>query len=184
MEPIWTLNRDRCALIVVDMQNDFVTGGLGTKEARNIVEKVKKAVGEFKGDLIFTMDTHDENYLETLEGKNLPVKHCIKGTIGWQIVPELNETAKSEKTEVIIEKGSFGSPLLARIIHENKYDEVYLCGVCTGICVISNALVIKASNPDVPITVLQDLCACVTPESHETALKAMQTCQIKTATWN
>jgi nicotinamidase-related amidase len=162
------------ALVVIDMQNDFITGPLGNDECRNIVENVVNKVKNFDGDIYFTQDSHEENYLETQEGKNLPVKHCILGSDGWQIIPELKPYL-----DYSIRKETFGSTDLARIISGRKYDEVELIGVCTGICVISNAFVIKAFNPEVKITVDAACCACVTPETHKTALEAMKLCQVE-----
>jgi len=164
-------------LIVVDMQVDFVTGALGTGEAQAIVGKVCEKVRAFDGKVIFTRDTHEEDYLTTQEGRNLPVKHCVKGTAGWQIVPELAGMA-----EEIIDKPTFGSVELAeRLAAENEkepVESVELIGLCTDICVISNAMVIKARMPEVPVKVDAACCAGVTPESHDNALKAMKMCQI------
>ena len=171
-------------LIVIDMQNDFVTGCLGTKEAKEIVPNVVKLVKDFDGDVWFTRDTHEENYLETQEGKKLPVVHCIRNTDGWNIIPELKDFA--DKAKKVFNKPTFGSVYMAdeirRICESDytaNYDEIYLCGVCTGICVISNAMLIKAVTPETPIKIVANACACVTPESHETALNAMRTCQIE-----
>ncbi len=160
-------------LIVIDMQNDFVTGSLGSKEAQAIVPKVKAKIRKYadRGDrIIFTRDTHGENYLETSEGKKLPVKHCIKGTEGWQVVPEL----VTEPCEYV-DKPSFGW-LAWDDFKEN--DEIELVGVCTDICVVSNALILKAKYPDAAISVDAGCCAGVTPEKHEAALETMKSCQI------
>lgn len=162
-------------LIVVDMQNDFVDGTLGTKEAVQIVpaviEKVKKAVKN-NDSIIFTKDTHYNNYLETNEGKNLPVKHCIEGSTGWEIVPGLAGYAKK-----VVVKNTFGSTSLPEEVKD--YDEIELVGLCTDICVISNALLLKAFFPEKDISVDASCCAGVTPRSHENALEAMKMCQIK-----
>ena len=161
-------------LIVIDMQNDFITGSLGTKEAEAIVEKVKakcekaKAAGE---EIIFTQDTHGEDYLETQEGRKLPVVHCVENTEGWEICPELLPYA-----ELCVEKPTFGSVMLPAMCED--YDEIELVGLCTDICVISNAMLLKAYYPEKKISVDSSCCAGVTPESHENALKAMQMCQI------
>ncbi len=164
-------------LVVIDMQNDFVNGVLGTKEAEKILPNVQKKIREYRSlgyPVIFTRDTHSEDYLTTQEGRNLPVTHCVLGSKGWEIVPQL-ETGESE----IIDKPSFGSLELARYIDEHYPDtELELVGVCTDICVISNAMILKASNPEVKITVDAACCAGVTPESHGTALRAMKACQI------
>ena len=165
-------------LIVVDMQTDFVTGALGTKEAQAIVpmvaEKIQKAKEEGT-DVIFTLDTHEENYLDTQEGKQLPVPHCIKNTEGWILVPELRPLAGGCMS---VEKPTFGSTRLAHIVGRAGYDEIELIGLCTDICVISNAMILKASVPETPISVDASCCAGVTPESHANALAAMKMCQI------
>ena len=166
-------------LIVVDMQNDFIDGALGTKEAAAIVPKVEDKIRNFDGEVFFTRDTHETWYLETQEGKNLPVPHCIRGTEGWQIRKELDALRKTEP----IDKETFGSTDLAAdllALHEDEeIGSITLVGLCTDICVISNALLIKATLPEVPIYVDAACCAGVTPESHENALKAMEVCQIK-----
>ena len=166
-------------LIVVDMQNDFIDGALGTKEAVAIVPKVEEKIRNFDGDVFFTRDTHETYYLETQEGKNLPVKHCIRDTEGWQIRKELDVLRKTDP----VDKETFGSTDLAGELTMIDEDEgigsITLVGLCTDICVISNALLIKASLPEVPICVDAKCCAGVTPESHENALKAMEACQIK-----
>ena len=164
-------------LIVVDMQNDFIDAALGTKEAVAIVPAVAKKIAEYReagNQVIFTRDTHQKNYMETQEGKNLPVMHCIEGTDGWQISKEL-EVGDSK----IFNKPSFGSMELADYVASlNDIEEIELIGLCTGICVISNAFILKAKLPEVKITVDSSCCACVTPESHQTALNAMKLCQI------
>ena len=161
-------------LVVVDMQKDFVTGCLGTKEACEITDSVAEYVKNFDGDVVFTMDTHGENYMETQEGNKLPVPHCIKGSDGWEIVPELKSYANK-----VFEKPTFGSKELADFVTNNEYESITLIGVCTGICVLSNAILIKAFAPEIPVRVIAGLCACVTPDTHETALRAMETCQIE-----
>ena len=170
----------RNLLVVVDMQNDFIDGSLGTKEAVAIVDNVVAEIAKYDTkDIFATRDTHPENYLETQEGKNLPVVHCVKGTDGWQI----NEKVKTAlKDAAVIDKPTFGSKILAdeiAKIAEKEDITVTLVGLCTDICVISNALLIKASLPEVPICVDATCCAGVTPESHENALKAMEACQIR-----
>ena len=166
-------------LIIVDMQNDFIDGALGTKEAVAIVPKVEDKIRNFDGEVFFTRDTHENWYLETQEGKNLPVPHCIRGTEGWQIRKELDALRKTEP----IDKETFGSTDLAAdllALHEDEeISSITLVGLCTDICVISNALLLKATLPEVPIYVDATCCAGVTPESHENALKAMEACQIK-----
>lgn len=164
-------------LIVVDMQNDFIDGALGTPEATLIVPKVKDVILSHKGRVIFTKDTHSSEYLSTLEGKNLPIEHCIRGTQGWEICDALKDY-----TNEVIEKPTFGSTGLADLLkneHQaNPIGKITLVGLCTDICVISNALLLKATLPEVEIEVLSGACAGVTPESHKNALNAMKMCQI------
>jgi len=163
-------------LIVIDMQNDFIDGSLGTKEAVMIVEKVAEKIEEYRIQgyhVIFTRDTHDKDYLNTLEGKNLPVLHCIQGTRGWKISEALDVD-----DSIVIDKPSFGSLELADFIRPVLFDEIELVGLCTDICVISNAMILKAAYPEIPITVDSSCCAGVTPESHKNALEAMKMCQI------
>ena len=165
-------------LVVVDMQNDFIDQALGTKEAVGIVDNVATKISEFDGKVIFTRDTHQDNYMETQEGKNLPVKHCIKGSMGWQISDKLPVSSDA----VIIDKPTFGSKelglYLEELAKETEIEEIEVIGLCTDICVISNALLIKAFLPEVRITVDSSCCAGVTPQSHHTALEAMKSCQI------
>ena len=166
-------------LIVVDMQNDFIDGALGTKEAVAIVQNVKEKIEKFKGRVIFTRDTHEENYMETQEGRNLPVPHCIKGSDGWQISPELSAYCQ----EPPIDKVTFGSSELGTILKEADQKEtvksITLIGLCTDICVISNALLAKAFLPEAEIIVDASCCAGVSPASHQNALEAMKICQIR-----
>ena len=166
-------------LIVVDMQNDFIDGALGTKEAVAIVPKVREKIQQFNGTVLFTRDTHGPNYLQTQEGRNLPVEHCIKGTEGWQICLELDALRKTEP----IDKVTFGSAelgfKLAEMNAEEPIGSITLIGLCTDICVISNAMIVKAFLPEVPVRVDAACCAGVTPESHENALAAMKCCQIE-----
>ena len=166
-------------IVVVDMQNDFIDGSLGTAEAQEMLprlkEKLKQVTNSGSAELIFTMDTHGENYLQTQEGKNLPVEHCLKGSHGWEITPELQEFVKQSKA--VVEKPTFGSLELPKLLGEAE--EVELVGLCTDICVISNAMVIKAAYPEVQVSVDASCCAGVTPESHKNALAAMKMCQIK-----
>ena len=166
-------------IVVVDMQNDFIDGSLGTAEAQEMLprlkEKLKQVTNSGSAELIFTMDTHGENYLQTQEGKNLPVEHCLKGSHGWEITPELQEFVKQSKA--VVEKPTFGSLELPKLLGDAE--EVELVGLCTDICVISNAMVIKAAYPEVQVSVDASCCAGVTPESHKNALAAMKMCQIK-----
>lgn len=159
-------------LIVIDMQNDFITGSLGTKEAEAIVPFVRKKIDEYKnfgGEIIYTRDTHTENYLNTSEGKKLPVVHCIKGTNGWQIAEGLYEEGAE-----IIDKPSFGYTGWGT----KKFEKVELCGLCTDICVVSNALILKALFPEAEFSVDASCCAGVTPKTHLAALETMKMCQI------
>ncbi len=167
-------------LIVVDMQKDFVDGALGTKEAVAIVPNVVDKINGFDGDIIATYDTHFENYMETAEGKKLPVLHCIKGTDGWKLDSEVQK-ALNNKKYTSVEKNTFGSVNLPNIIREAAGDEEFdieLIGLCTDICVVSNALVLKANFPEVPMSVDSRCCAGVTPDKHEAALETMRSCQI------
>ena len=165
-------------LIVVDMQNDFIDGALGTKEAVAIVPRVKEIIEGFDGKVIFTRDTHKENYMETQEGRNLPVPHCIENSEGWQIEKSLAPYASK-----VINKPTFGSlELLNLIDEENNADpieEIMLIGLCTDICVISNALVLRGLYHNMEIVVDSNSCAGVTPEKHKAALEVMKSCQIE-----
>lgn len=163
-------------LIVVDMQADFITGSLGSKDAQTIVPAVVNKVKNFDGRVIFTRDTHFDDYLQTQEGKKLPVAHCIKDTEGWQICDELKPYVNT-----VVDKVTFGSTKLPAIIKDLGADieEIQLCGLCTDICVISNAMILKASFPEVPIAVDASCCAGVSKESHNIALDAMRAVQIE-----
>ena len=165
------------ALIVVDMQNDVVDGSLGTKEAvemlPRLIEKLERVTAEGKTDIIFTQDTHGENYLDTQEGKLLPIVHCVKKTRGWEIVPELEEFV--EKAREVIEKKSFGSTRLPTLL--KPYEEVEFVGLCTDICVISNALLVKAFYPEQKVSVDANCCAGSSSENHQKALDVMKNCQ-------
>ena len=190
-------------VIVVDMQKDFIDGTLGTPEAQAIVPLVAETIHQFADPntaIIFTKDTHTDNYMNTLEGKNLPVPHCIEGTAGYGIVDEVFEAwiqhAQGEnrymsgydaypvydENPIRVKKPTFGSVELQNILYDMndrfEIEEITLMGVCTGICVLSNAILCKATLPEVPVNVVADCCACVTPESHKTALEAMKLCQI------
>ena len=169
-------------LIVVDMQNDFIDGALGTPEAQAIVETVVERARAFEGCVVFTRDTHGPNYATTQEGRNLPVPHCIKGTQGWELAPAL-ETVRARRSAPVFEKPSFGSLDLARwLVAQNNaapIDSIELCGLCTDICVVSNALTIKAHLPEVPLAVNPALCAGVTPAAHDAAIATMASCQVQ-----
>ena len=162
-------------LIVVDMQVDFVNGALGTAEAEAIVPKVVEKVRGFDGEVIFTQDTHPQNYLETQEGRHLPVAHCIEGTEGWRLIPALRPLAEGRR---VVQKPPFGSRALAEALAAEDIESIELIGLCTDICVVSNALLLKAFMPEVPVSVDAACCAGVTPERHAAALDTMRSCQI------
>ncbi len=167
-------------LIVVDMQKDFVSGSLGTAEAQAIVPNVVKKINEFDGEIIVTFDTHTQDYLHTAEGKKLPVVHCVADTGGWQL-DEAVAAALDGRDYTTVKKPTFGSIELPALLKEKAGDEpfsVELCGLCTDICVVSNALLLKAHFPEYPIAVDATACAGVTPDSHEAALTTMAMCQI------
>lgn len=164
-------------LIVIDMQNDFVTGVLGSKEAVAVLPNVKKKIDAYiaAGDeVIFTRDTHGENYLETNEGRHLPVPHCVKGTEGWQVVKEIDCPDCKH-----IDKPTFGYIHWSEQFKDSRISGIEIIGVCTDICVISNALILKAVFPEIDISVDASCCAGVTPETHRAALTAMKACQIR-----
>lgn len=168
-------------LIVVDMQKDFVDGSLGSQEAREIVPRVADKILNFDGQIFATLDTHTQNYLQTAEGRSLPVPHCIKGTPGWMLDDEIAAVLE-QKNVTKVEKLTFGSVLLPRLLYQAANGEpftVELVGLCTDICVVSNALMLKANFPEMEISVDSACCAGVTPESHAAALTTMRSCQIR-----
>ena len=166
-------------LVVVDMQNDFIDGALGTKEAVAIVPNVINKIKGYQGTVLYTRDTHGENYMDTQEGKNLPVKHCIKGTEGWEIQADIEALRCTEA----IDKPTFGSSALGQRLAEmdsnDKINSITVIGLCTDICVISNVMIAKAFLPEVPIIVDAACCAGVSVETHNNALAAMEVCQVK-----
>jgi len=167
-------------LVVVDMQKDFVDGALGSAEAVAIVPNVVKKIKDFDGEVFVTYDTHFENYMETNEGKNLPVPHCIKGTDGWELTDDVKE-ALTDINYTSLEKLTFGSVDLPKLIADKiKTDDfsIELVGLCTDICVVSNTLILKATYPEKDIIVDAACCAGVTPETHKAALATMKMCQI------
>ena len=172
-------------LIVVDMQKDFVDGSLGTKEAVSIVPAVTEEIGKDYDHIVFTRDTHQTDYLNTNEGRHLPVEHCIQNTDGWQLDKAVNEALSklSEDSYTLLNKPTFGSEDLVKLLKEydekKHIDSITLIGLCTDICVVTNALLIKTAFPEIEIRVLKDCCAGVTPESHEAALTTMKMCQIE-----
>ena len=163
-------------LIVVDMQNDFIDGALGSPEALAIVPYVKEKIERFDGKVLFTRDTHFEDYMNTQEGSKLPVPHCIRGTEGWEIRSELEALRKTDA----IDKITFGSKDLISVIQqEEQVESITFVGLCTDICVISNVMLVKAFFPEIPLAVDSKGCAGVTPESHQNALNAMKMCQVE-----
>lgn len=167
-------------LVVVDIQKDFVDGALGTAEAVAMIDNAAKKIAEFDGDIFVTFDTHFENYMETSEGKKLPVPHCIKGTDGWELDKKILK-ALDGKDFTKVEKLTFGSMELPKLIRKVALDEdfdITLIGLCTDICVVSNALILKANFPEKDIYVDASCCAGVTPETHSAALTTMKMCQI------
>ena len=174
--------KDRKILVAVDLQNDFIDGALGTKEAEAIVPAAAARIREWREDgaeIFATLDTHEENYAETQEGKRLPVAHCIRGTEGWQLNPVIREALGDC---ILVEKPTFGSICLPELIREKIGDgkdaTIELIGLCTDICVVSNALLLKAAFPEATIRVSSGCCAGVTPEKHKAALETMASCQI------
>ena len=170
-------------LVVVDMQNDFIDGSLGTKEAQLIVQNVVEKINNFDGDIYVTLDTHEENYLETQEGRSLPIKHCISGTRGHELNSDILRAINNKSSSYFFEKLTFGSVELADALDykntiEKPIDVIEIIGLCTDICVISNAILIKAYIPEVKITVDASCCAGVTPDTHKKALESMKVCQI------
>ncbi len=163
-------------LVVIDMQNDFIDGALGSAEAVEIVPDVCEKIKEFDGEVVFTMDTHTQLYLETQEGRKLPVPHCIKGTDGWELNSDVKALSEGHR---IFEKPAFGSIELANYIADGDYKYVEIIGLCTDICVILNALLIKTFVPETPVIVDSFCCAGVTPEGHAEAIDTMRSCQIE-----
>ncbi|MBQ2823134.1 MAG: cysteine hydrolase [Oscillospiraceae bacterium] len=169
-------------LVVVDMQNDFIDGALGTAEAQAIVDVTAEKIRSFDGIVITTQDTHYENYSETMEGRKLPVKHCIEGEQGWKLNDKI-AAAVSEKAETYnISKHTFGSMELVeavrRYMHRYEIESIELVGLCTDICVVSNAMLLRAAFPNMILNVDAGCCAGVTPETHKAALVTMKQCQI------
>ena len=169
-------------LVVVDMQNDFIDGTLGSAEAVAIIPKVIEKIKNWDGDIVATQDSHKNNYLETKEGKHLPIEHCICGTEGHYINRDIKETLfnnhKDDNQVIFMNKRTFGSQMLAEFVRECGYDYVELVGLCTDICVVSNAILLKNYFPEIDIVVDASCCAGVTPESHKAALLTMKMCQI------
>ncbi len=164
-------------LVVVDMQKDFVDGSLGTDEAAAIVGNVAEKIKNWDGEIVCTLDTHRENYLQTQEGRFLPVEHCIRDTAGWQLDDKVAR-ALGEREYVVLEKPTFGSEKLVEYVSSLNPESIELIGLCTDICVVSNALLLKAAFYETPISVDASCCAGVTPQKHEAALEVMRSCQI------
>ena len=167
-------------LIAVDLQTDFIDGALGTAEAVAIVNAAAEKIRTWDGEIIATLDTHHENYMDTAEGKKLPVPHCIKGTPGWRLNPVIAEALEGKSVR-FIEKPTFGAIKLPGLIKKAADGDdfaVTLIGLCTDICVVSNALLVKAHFPEAPVSVAAACCAGVTPAAHEAALNTMRSCQI------
>jgi len=172
-------------LVVVDMQHDFIDGALGSEDARQIVDNVAEKIKGFDGDIVFTMDTHSEKYLTTQEGYKLPVPHCIKDTDGWALNDVVCVATKQKRVGYkVFMKDTFGSMELAKFLADHQYCYVEFVGLCTDICVISNAMLAKASVPEAQIVVDASCCAGVTQESHKNALAAMSQCQIEIVNYN
>ena len=170
-------------LIIVDMQKDFVDGALGTPEAVAIVPRVAEKIRRFDGEVFVTLDTHGENYLSTAEGRKLPVPHCIRGTAGWQLDATVAEALQA-RDYTAVEKPTFGSVALPGLMEKaagGEHFTIEMAGLCTDICVVSNALLLKAHFPEAPISVDAACCAGVTPESHRAALATLRSCQIDVA---
>ena len=165
------------ALIIIDMQNDFIDGSLGTPEAQAIVPAVADKIRQWQGLVVATQDTHQPDYLKTQEGMHLPVEHCIAGTHGWDINPLISEALQAKGAQTVA-KPTFGSTVLAMMLMQCGISEIHLAGLCTDICVVSNALLLKAMMPEVPIYVDTACCAGVTPEKHNAAVETMRSCQI------
>ncbi len=170
-------------LVVVDMQNDFIDGSLGTKEAEAIVDAVAEEIRKDYDLIIATRDTHDENYLNTNEGKHLPVVHCVRDSKGWQIADKVEDALKEKENVTVMNKPTFGSEEIVKVLKEYDKEKpigsITLIGLCTDICVVSNALLIKTAFPEIPVNVVGNCCAGVTPESHDAALLTMKMCQIE-----
>lgn len=168
-------------LVVIDVQNDFVSGSLGTPEAQAMLPRLEEKLRGFEGCVWMTLDTHGADYMDTQEGKHLPVPHCVRGTEGWQLAGELGKLAESLGAG-IVEKPTFGSEELVvslKALYEaGELESIELVGLCTDICVVSNALMLKAAMPELPMSVDSACCAGVTPQKHEAALEVMRSCQI------
>lgn len=169
-------------LVVVDMQKDFIDGSLGTPEAQTIVPNVVAKIAAYPPEAVFaTRDTHTPDYLASCEGRHLPVVHCVAGTPGHALAPQIAAALSAVAPDHILDKPTFGSKELAehlRVLAGDEPAEIELVGLCTGICVLSNAILLKAALPEAEISVDAACCACVTPQSHDTALAAMKLCHI------
>ena len=181
------MKNKKCVVdIIVDMQNDFIDGSLGTKEAKEIVPKVVETIKEAANTehaFFATMDTHKKDYAQSREGKALPVEHCIENSAGWEMNKDVEAAILNSDKYILLKKGTFGSSILPSVIQSyvdpDEIEKFRIYGLCTDICVISNAMILRAFFPEKEIEILSDCCAGVTPESHETALNAMKACQMK-----
>lgn len=162
-------------LVVIDMQNDFITGSLANPEAEKIVSPIAQYIKNFDGDVYVTKDTHDSNYLSTAEGKALPIVHCIEGSKGWELAKDIYLAIKGRENRRFLNKKTFGLVNFGW----GEYDEYELVGTCTDICVVSNALIIKAKHPEATVKVISSMCAGTTVEKHNEALDVMRSCQIE-----
>lgn len=167
---------ERDLLIVVDVQNDFVSGVLGSARAQAIIPKMSQFTGDFPGEKIFTMDTHREDYLETQEGRNLPIVHTVEGTHGWELVDEVKALVTDR--DLVLKKNAFGSLRLADAVREHAFDNIYVIGFDTIFCVLSNVVIAKSALPEVPVHVIASLCACASRETHKMALSVLKTLQV------
>lgn len=167
---------ERDLLIVVDVQNDFVSGVLGTARAQALIPKIAQFIRDFPGEKIFTMDTHGEDYLETQEGRNLPIVHTVEGTHGWELVDEVKALVMGR--DLVLRKNAFGSLRLAEAIQEHTFDNIYVIGFDTIYCVLSNIVIAKSAAPEVPVHVIASLCACASRETHKMALSVLKTLQV------
>jgi len=166
-------------LMVIDMQNDFVDGALGTKEAQEIIDNVCNKIKYWDGDIVYTLDTHGNDYYHIIEGKYLPITHCVRGTKGWEINDRVLFQLNKKKVLKIFEKNQFSSKEIFKFLVKNKYDEIQLIGLCTDICVLSNAVIARTAQLDTQIIVDASCCRGVTPENHEAALKVLRSVQVK-----
>lgn len=174
----------KATLIIIDMQNDFLTGSLANPDAEKIVDPIGELIKGWKGKIVATRDTHGPDYLETPEGRKLPIKHCIEGTAGWCIEERIARALWNRPKSFVVDKyDTFAVDWSSEPLGADLDDDIYLVGTCTDICVISNALVLKAAYPEKNITVYENLCAGTAPERHKAAIEVMKSCQIDIETY-